>query len=231
MAPNQATTLVAALRRERELDAPRKATPTRGTGPPSCPRPSDDSPTGRWPRQRAAAPRGPHQDGRARTHRAPPHAGCSARPPGAPRAVSLRLGHEPRQRDHATPRPRHSIAGPPRPTAGAPQPSYPTFIAPRSSRRPGTALQRPRARSRHRDRAGPARFRSSRHRTAIPTPPVSSRPLSLRGPIERQIRPTPRAFAIASTRERAPRLRSNPLTWLRTVSLEMPICCAICAVE
>ena len=231
MAPNQAATLVAALRRERELDAPGKPTPTSGTGPPSCPRPSDDSPTARWPRQCAAAPRGPHQDGRARAHRAPHHAGCAPRPSRAPRPVSLRLGHEPWQRDHATPRPRHSIAGPPRPTAGAPQPSYPTFIAPRSSRRPGTALQGPRPRSRHRGRAGPARVRSSRHRTPIPTPPVSRRPLSPRGPIGRQIRPTPRAFAIASTRERAPRLRSSPLTWLRTVSLEMPICCAICAVE
>src|SRR6266545_548545 len=38
---------------------------------------------------------------------------------------------------------------------------------------------------------------------------------------ERQIRPTRRAFAIASTGERAPRLRSTPFTWLRTVSFEM----------
>ena len=55
--------------------------------------------------------------------------------------------------------------------------------------------------------------------------------LSRPGPLGRQMRPMRRAFATASTRERAPRLRSTPLTWLRTVSVAMLICSAICAVE
>jgi hypothetical protein len=183
MAPDRASPLVAPLRRECELDTPRKAAPTRGTGRPSCARPIDDTPAARRSRQCAGAPWGPHHHARARAHRSPHHIGWSSRPPRATRAGHVRLGREPRQCDRATPQPRHCVAGLARTTASAPKLSWPTCAAPRRPRSPGVSLQRPCARSCHCGRVGPARFRYSRRRAPVPNPALKEHGRQPRGSV------------------------------------------------
>jgi hypothetical protein len=174
VAPNRAGTPIAPLGREHDLDTPSKATSARGTWGPSCPCPADDAPCARRSGQCAGAPRGPHQDGRARAHRPSPHLGRSSRPPATRCAVHTRLGREPWQRDRSTPRPRHCAAGPARPTTGTSRPSCPSCAPSRSPSRSSAALPRPCARSPDCGRAGPARPRYSRRRAPIPNTSVNA---------------------------------------------------------